>query len=116
MAESLFKAFKITKTEGISVGEKPSYPFDDFLFSFFFQDEVSLDASGAIPVLAAATLLQLDGLIRQCSLLMRESVNLQTVLPYYEAATTYGVVELETVGLTIGLGSGIVNGQPLING
>ncbi len=30
---------------------------------------------------------------------MRESVNLQTVLPYYEAATTYGVVEWEEVRL-----------------
>ncbi len=48
-----------------------------------------------IPVLASATLLQLDGLIAQSKLLMKETVNLQTVLPYYEAARMYGVTEVE---------------------
>ncbi len=51
-------------------------------------------------MLASATLLQLEGLITQCRLLMKETVNLQTVLAYYEAACTYGTTDVEKVTTT----------------
>jgi hypothetical protein len=50
-----------------------------------------------IPVLASATLLQLDDLIDQAVVLMKETVNVQTVLQYLEAARLYGAVSLENV-------------------
>ena len=52
-----------------------------------------------ISILASATLLQLDGLITQCRTIMEETVNLQTVIKYYDAARMYGIVSLEKVGI-----------------
>ncbi len=55
------------------------------------------DCLQVIPVLASATLLQLEGLIAHCSQVMRETVNLQTVIHFHEAASIYGVTDVEKV-------------------
>jgi BTB/POZ domain-containing protein 13 len=62
-----------------------------------YQDEVTLAPGDVVPVLAAATLLQLDGLIEQCVGLMKETVNVKTVLKYLEASQIYGQSGLEKV-------------------
>ena len=51
-----------------------------------YQDEMTVEPSAAVPILAAGTLLQLEGLIEQSTQLMRETVNAQTVLKYLDAA------------------------------
>ena len=57
----------------------------------FYQDEVSLEPKDVIPILATATLFQLQGLIDQCTETMVETTNIRTVVPYYDAAVSYGV-------------------------
>ena len=47
---------------------------------------MTVEPSAAVPILAAGTLLQLEGLIEQSTQLMRETVNAQTVLKYLDAA------------------------------
>jgi len=59
-----------------------------------YQDEVSVEPAEVIPVLACATLLQLDGLIQQCVVIMEETVNVETVVKYWEAASQYGCMGL----------------------
>jgi len=55
-----------------------------------YQDEVTIEPGEVIAVLAAATLLALEGLISQCEVIMEETVNVQTVVQYWEAASRYG--------------------------
>jgi len=62
-----------------------------------YQDEISVEPSEVIPVLACATLLQLDGLIQQCTVIMEETVNVHTVVKYWEASSQYGCMGLATV-------------------
>ena len=50
-----------------------------------------------IPVLAAASLFQLEGLISQCLVIMDETVNVETVVRYWEAASQYGCSEVAAV-------------------
>ncbi|KAF7990963.1 hypothetical protein HCN44_000768 [Aphidius gifuensis] len=59
----------------------------------FYQDEVSLEPKEVISILATATLFQLQGLIDQCTEIMIETTNIKTVVPYYNAAVSYGVPE-----------------------
>lgn len=56
-----------------------------------YQDELTVEPAEVIPLLATATLLQLDGVITQCVEIMEETVNVQTAVKYYEASTEYGV-------------------------
>lgn len=56
-----------------------------------YQDELVVEPAEVVPLLATATLLQLDGVIEQCILIMEETVNSQTAVKYYEASTEYGV-------------------------
>lgn len=57
----------------------------------FYQDEVSLEPKDVIPILATSTMFQLQGLIDQCTEIMVETTNIKTVVPYYNAAVSYGV-------------------------
>ncbi|KAK0182164.1 hypothetical protein PV327_000327 [Microctonus hyperodae] len=57
----------------------------------FYQDEVSLEPKDVISILATSTLFQLQGLIDQCTEIMVETTNIKTVVPYYNAAVSYGV-------------------------
>ncbi|XP_023229079.1 germ cell-less protein-like 1 [Centruroides sculpturatus] len=61
------------------------------VFGSLYQDEVSIEPAEVVPVLSTATLFQLDGMIQQCAEIMLETINLQTVLLYYEAAEQYGL-------------------------
>ncbi|MPC28304.1 Protein germ cell-less [Portunus trituberculatus] len=61
----------------------------------FYKDDIEVEAAQVIPLLATALLLQMDPLIEQCTGIMLETINLQTVLQYHEAARRYGVVEVE---------------------
>ena len=44
---------------------------------------------------AAATLLQQDGLIDQCCQIMEETINIETVVKYYETAQIYGCGQVQ---------------------
>ncbi|XP_066582998.1 protein germ cell-less isoform X2 [Prorops nasuta] len=57
----------------------------------FYRDEISLEPKDVISILATSTLFQLQGLIDQCSDIMIETTNIKTVVPYYNAAASYGV-------------------------
>ncbi|XP_043480223.1 protein germ cell-less [Leptopilina heterotoma] len=57
----------------------------------FYQDEVTLEPKDVVSILATATLFQLQGLIDQCTEIMIETSNIKTVVPYYNAAVSYGV-------------------------
>ncbi|XP_071536437.1 protein germ cell-less [Panulirus ornatus] len=61
----------------------------------FYKDDIEVEAAQVIPLLATALLLQMDPLIDQCTCIMLETINLQTVLQYHEAARRYGVVEVD---------------------
>ncbi|XP_026075256.1 germ cell-less protein-like 1 [Carassius auratus] len=56
-----------------------------------YRDDVLIKPSRVVHVLAAAFMLQLDGLIQQCGETMKENVNVKTVCSYYNAATMYGL-------------------------
>lgn len=61
------------------------------VFGSFYHDEITLEPKDVIPVLATATLFQLQGLIDSCTDIMVETTNIKTVVPYYNAAVSYGV-------------------------
>lgn len=63
----------------------------------FYQDEVNFEPKDVIPILATATLLQLQGLIDQCTEVMTETTNVKTVVSYYDAAVSYGVSAVKNV-------------------
>lgn len=87
------------KEEGvIEVGiEDPRITCDalKIVLGSLYLDDVAIEPGDAIPVLATATLFQLDELIQLCSELMQETIKLDTVLLYYEAAEQYALVGLK---------------------
>lgn len=76
----------------------PNITHDSLLtvFGSFYQDEVSLEPKDVISILATSTLFQLQGLIDQCTDIMVETTNIKTVVPYYNAAVSYGVPVVKT--------------------
>ena len=66
-------------------------------FGSLYQDEITVEPGEVIPVLASATLFQLEGLISQCLVIMEETVNVETVVSYWEACQAYGNVDLSKV-------------------
>jgi len=61
----------------------------------FYRDDVTIEPSEVVSVLATASLFQLDGLINQCSVIMEETINMETVVKYYEASDQYGCDKLK---------------------
>ncbi|GAB6024233.1 hypothetical protein CHUAL_008928 [Chamberlinius hualienensis] len=61
-----------------------------------YQDEVIIQPSEVVPILGAAILFQLDPLIQQCCDIMKESINVQTVISYIETATQYGLQAIQS--------------------
>ncbi|XP_070535044.1 uncharacterized protein [Ptychodera flava] len=61
-----------------------------------YKDDVLISPSRVVTILAAAALLQLDGLINQCSDIMTETMSTKTVCSYHGAATSYGLTEVAT--------------------
>ncbi|NXT76762.1 GMCL1 protein, partial [Zapornia atra] len=60
-------------------------------FGSFYRDDVLIKPSRVVALLAAACMLQLDGLIQQCGETMKETINAKTVCGYYNSAGTYGL-------------------------
>ncbi|XP_033119647.1 germ cell-less protein-like 1 [Anneissia japonica] len=63
----------------------------DVCLGSLYQDEVVIDPSKVESVLAAASLLQLDGLIQQCADIMTDTICLSTVCSYHTSSSTYGI-------------------------
>nr|XP_060643080.1 germ cell-less protein-like 1 isoform X1 [Anolis sagrei ordinatus] len=64
-------------------------------FGSLYRDEVLINPSRVIALLAAASMLQLDGLMQQCGETMKETINSKTVCSYYNSAGTYGLESLK---------------------
>ncbi|XP_063301653.1 germ cell-less protein-like 1 [Pelobates fuscus] len=60
-------------------------------FGSLYRDEVLIKPSRVVAILAAACMLQLDGLIQQCGETMKETISVQTVCGYSSAASIYGL-------------------------
>ncbi|NWW39068.1 GMCL1 protein, partial [Panurus biarmicus] len=60
-------------------------------FGSLYRDDVLINPSRVVALLAAACMLQLDGLIQQCGETMKETITAQTVCGYYNSAGTYGL-------------------------
>ena len=60
-----------------------------------YQDELNVEPAEVIPILATATLFQLDGLIDQCASIMEETVNIETVIKYYDAGINYASSKIQ---------------------
>lgn len=50
-----------------------------------------MEPKQVVSILATATMFQLQGLIDECADIMEETTNSETVVPYYNAAVSYGV-------------------------
>ncbi|XP_046900368.1 germ cell-less protein-like 1 [Hypomesus transpacificus] len=61
------------------------------VFGSLYRDDVLIKPSRVVSILAAACMLQLDGLIQQCGETMKENVNVKTVCGYYSSASIYGL-------------------------
>uniref|UniRef100_A0A0P6FPD4 Germ cell-less protein 1 n=1 Tax=Daphnia magna TaxID=35525 RepID=A0A0P6FPD4_9CRUS len=60
-----------------------------------YQDELVIQPSEVVSVLATAALLQLDAIISKCCEVMTQTVNIKTVIRYYESSKSYGVSAVE---------------------
>ncbi|XP_054706473.1 protein germ cell-less-like [Uloborus diversus] len=69
------------------------------VFGSLYKDEIQIDSFEAVSILACAILLQLDDLIHQSVEVMKDSINIDTALPYYEASELYGLKEVKSISL-----------------
>ncbi|XP_072918147.1 germ cell-less protein-like 1 [Hemitrygon akajei] len=60
-------------------------------FGSLYRDDVLIQPSRVVTILAAACMLQLDSLIQQCGETMKETISSKTVCGFYAAAETYGL-------------------------
>jgi hypothetical protein len=60
-------------------------------FGSFYTEDVEILPIEVISVLACASLLTLDGLLKQCANVMLENINYETIFSYYDAANLYGI-------------------------
>ncbi|XP_060554814.1 germ cell-less protein-like 1 [Ruditapes philippinarum] len=63
-------------------------------FGSLYKDDVFLKPVQIVSVLAASTLFQLDCLIQQCCIMMKETLSSCTVCVYYTTCQTYGLEDL----------------------
>ncbi|KAM6986889.1 germ cell-less protein-like 1 isoform 2-T2 [Aplochiton taeniatus] len=61
------------------------------VFGSLYRDDVLIKPSRVVSILAAACMLQLDGLIQQCGETMKENISVKTVCGYYSSASIYGL-------------------------
>ncbi|XP_053701021.1 germ cell-less protein-like 1 isoform X2 [Synchiropus splendidus] len=61
------------------------------VFGSLYRDDVLIKPSRVVSILAAACMLQLDGLIQQCGETMKENIGVKTVCGYYACAYMYGL-------------------------
>ncbi|XP_046457414.1 protein germ cell-less-like [Daphnia pulex] len=71
----------------------PNITFDSLkvVLGSLYQDELEIESSEVVSLLAAASLLQLDAIILKCCEVMAQTVNIKTVITYYESSKSYGV-------------------------
>ncbi|XP_054569419.1 germ cell-less protein-like 1 [Eptesicus fuscus] len=62
-----------------------------------YEDSVLIQPRRVVPILATASMLQLDELIQQCGEIMEETVSVQTVCSYYYSAGSYGLPNIRTM-------------------
>ena len=67
----------------------------DITLGSFYKHDIEIVPLEVIHVLACASLLSMEGLISQCACVMRENINSDSVLAYYEASLIYGVKQVE---------------------
>ncbi|XP_030789150.1 germ cell-less protein-like 2 [Rhinopithecus roxellana] len=60
-------------------------------FGSLYRDDLLIKPSRVVAILAAACMLQLDGLIQQCGKTMKETITVKTVCGYYTSVETYGL-------------------------
>lgn len=65
------------------------------VFGSLYNSDIALNPLEIVPILATATMFQLDGLIEQCTEVMMETINPKTSLDYYNAACQYGDRKLQ---------------------
>ncbi|XP_045213883.1 germ cell-less protein-like 1 [Mercenaria mercenaria] len=63
-------------------------------FGSLYKDDVFLKPVQIVSVLAAATLFQLESLIQQCSIMMKETMSSCAVCVYYSASQEYGLEDM----------------------
>ncbi|XP_056146947.1 germ cell-less protein-like 1 [Lampris incognitus] len=61
------------------------------VFGSLYRDDVLIKPKRVVNILAAACMLQLDGLIQQCGETMKENICVNTVCGYYSSASVYGL-------------------------
>ncbi|XP_077353042.1 germ cell-less protein-like 1 [Festucalex cinctus] len=61
------------------------------VFGSLYRDDVLIKPSGVVSILAAACMLQLDGLIQQCGETMKENISAKTLCSYYASSCVYGL-------------------------
>lgn len=66
-------------------------------FGSLYMEEVQLSSKNVIPVLAAASLIQFEGLMIQCSEVMKETIAVDNVCTYYRYAAMYGQGEVSKI-------------------
>uniref|UniRef100_A0A668AGH2 Germ cell-less, spermatogenesis associated n=1 Tax=Myripristis murdjan TaxID=586833 RepID=A0A668AGH2_9TELE len=64
------------------------------VFGSLYRDDVLIKPSRVVSILAAACMLQLDGLIQQCGETMKENISVKTVCSYYSCASIYGLASV----------------------
>ncbi|CAI9180618.1 unnamed protein product [Rangifer tarandus platyrhynchus] len=64
-----------------------------------YRDSVLIPRGRVVPMLATASMLQLDELIEQCREIMKDTVNVQTVCSYYYSAECYGLQDIRAMCL-----------------
>ncbi|KAL5017969.1 hypothetical protein ScPMuIL_003691 [Solemya velum] len=69
-------------------------------FGSLYKDGIFMKPVDVVGVLAAASLLQLDGLIDHCLSMMQDNVSSATLCGYYIGAQTYGMKKVEEECLT----------------
>nr|XP_039269381.1 germ cell-less protein-like 1 [Styela clava] len=66
----------------------------DITFGSLYSEEVLICPEKVVSILAAASLIQLEGLMQQCAEVMKEAVCLDNVCLYYKTACMYGQNEV----------------------
>nr|CAD7202314.1 unnamed protein product [Timema douglasi] len=63
---------------------------------YLYTKKVDIDASTAVKILAAASMLQLDAITEQCISVMTASISVNTAVEYYEAGIKYEYSQVTT--------------------
>lgn len=66
-----------------------------------YLDEVDLDSDTVIPMLATASLFNLQGLIDKCEEMMRETTSIKNASSYYETAIIYKLESVKAIAIQI---------------